>query len=224
MPVPIAEAMLAIASRSGGLADDEGLDAFWNPGAEAKWRALFGEERNRIVVGINPGGDRDNRRWPPHRFCVVAAEIMKRYDARIVILGGPSEERVASQIKDGLPGEVYDLAGQTSIDELPYLIGRMDLLLTNDSGPMHIAAATKTTLVALFGPEDAALFGPYTAPELYRVVQKAVPCRPCTKRACTTPICLEAITPEEVLAACKELLERKKNATQTELEEGAATV
>jgi ADP-heptose:LPS heptosyltransferase len=99
-----------------------------------------------------------------------------------------------------------NLAGKTSVDDLPYIMSRMDLLITNDSGPMHIAAATKTPLVALFGPEDPLLFGPYTSPELYRVIHKAVSCWPCGDKKCRSQSCLDLITAEDVLAACRELL------------------
>ena len=88
-----------------------------------------------------------------------------------------------------------------------YLIRRCDLLLTNDSGPMHIAAAVKTPVVALFGPEKPSTFRPYTSPELSRVLVKPVDCRPCKKSQCNNAVCLDAISPEEVTHACLDLLE-----------------
>ena len=104
---------------------------------------------------------------------------------------------------------VYDsvnLAGKLTIDELVYFISRLDLLLTNDSGPMHISAAVKTPTVAIFGPENVNLLRPYTEPNYYRTVYRDLNCRPCSKRKCNEPICLDSITPLDVLEKCQELI------------------
>lgn len=205
----VAEAMLEIAARAGGIPDGEGIEVFWNADIASRWEDFFVPLTGRVIVGINPGGDRENRRWSPDRFASVAEEIIGRFNAAVILLGGPAEVHITSYIANRIRSDVFNLAGKTSVDALPYIISRMDLLITNDSGPMHIAAATKTPLVALFGPEDPKLFGPYTEPELYRVIQKDVPCRPCGEKKCLRPSCLDLITPEEVLEACVELLEGK---------------
>ncbi|MDP3286294.1 MAG: glycosyltransferase family 9 protein, partial [Desulfobacterales bacterium] len=145
----------------------------------------------------------------PDRFAAVAEEIIKQFDARVVLLGGPAERNTAAYIESRIHADVSDLAGKTSVDELPYLISRFDLLITNDSGPMHIAAATKTPIVAIFGPEDPKLFGPYMTPDLYRIVYKPMHCRPCDKKNCKSPLCLDQITPDDVLTSCVELLQGK---------------
>jgi ADP-heptose:LPS heptosyltransferase len=205
----VAEAMLGIAALSGGVPDGQGIDVFWNAAiAASRWGDFFVQLRGRVIVGINPGGDRENRRWASDRFAAVADEIMGRFNAAVILLGGPAEIHIASDIANRVHSDVFNLAGETSVDVLPYIISRMDLLITNDSGPMHIAAATKTPLVALFGPEDPKLFGPYTDPERYRVIRKDLPCRPCWDRKCTPLTCLDLIAVEEVLAACGELLQR----------------
>ena len=102
--------------------------------------------------------------------------------------------------------KAIDLSGQLTLNDLVYIIDQMDLLVTNDSAPMHIAAAVKTPVVAIFGPEDLRLFGPYTTPDLYRIVFKDVDCRPCKKKDCKRPLCLDQITPEEVFEKCVEIL------------------
>ena len=201
----VVEAMQEIAIKAGGIPDDLGIEVYWNPEAETKWRSFFDSIEGKILIGINPGGDRANRRWAPDRFAAVAARLVERFDARIVVLGGPGDREIASSIAQAIPSGVSELSGTIPLEELPYLISRLDLLLTNDSGPMHIAAATKTPLVALFGPEDPKLFGPYTTPDLYRVIRKDAPCRPCRERNCPRPTCLERITQDEVFAACLEM-------------------
>jgi len=202
----VVDAMMDIASRAGGLPDDKGIEVFWNARISSKWENFFAPIAGSIIVGINPGGDRENRRWAPDRFASVAEKIMERFNAKVILLGGPADRNIASYIESRINSDVFNLSGEIPLDELACVISRLDLLITNDSGPMHIAAATKTPLVALFGPEDPKLFGPYTEPELYLVIQKDVPCRPCGEKKCTHPSCLDLITPEEVLAACVELL------------------
>jgi heptosyltransferase-2/heptosyltransferase-3 len=157
-------------------------------------------------VGINPGGDRANRRWPIERYATVGNKIAATLNARILIFGGPGEEQIAGSIQGKMKSEVVNLAGNLSINDLAYVISRLDLLITNDSGPMHIAAATKTPVVAIFGPEDPVLMRPYTSEDLYRVIYKPLPCRPCQQDQCARPLCLDSITPEEVLSSCLELL------------------
>jgi heptosyltransferase II len=202
----VAEAMLEMAARADAVPDGKGIEVFWNAEVAVGWEGFFAPLAGRAIVGINPGGDRENRRWGPDRFAAVAEEIISRYNAAVILLGGPAEVNIASDIAGRIRSDVFNLAGKTSVDALPYIISRMDLLITNDSGPMHIAAAAKTPLVALFGPEDPELFGPYTEPELYRVIHKDLPCRPCGDERCSSSSCLELITVEEVLAACCELL------------------
>ena len=205
----VVDAMMEIASRAGGIPDDKGIEVFWSPKITAKWDTFFAQTEGQNLVGINPGGDRENRRWAPDCFAAVTEEIIKRFDARVVLLGGPAERNTAAFIESRIHADVSNLAGKTSVNELPYLISRFDLLITNDSGPMHIAAATKTPIAAIFGPEDPKLFGPYTTPDLYRIVYKPMHCRPCDKKNCKSPICLDQITPDDVLAACNELLQSK---------------
>lgn len=204
----IVKAMHEITLTAGGIADDRGIEVFWDPGAVFKWDSFFKEHAGKTLIGINPGGDRGNRRWPPDRFASLARKIIERFDGSIILLGGPQEKNIAAIIAGSIPTPVSNLAGAIPIEELPYLISRLDLLITNDSGPMHIAAATKTPLLALFGPEDPLLFGPYASPELYRVVWKDLPCRPCGAGKCSSPACLDLISVEEVLAAYSELMQR----------------
>jgi heptosyltransferase II len=158
------------------------------------------------VIGLNPGGDRANRRWPPEKFAAAARKLKERCGASFLIFGGPGEEPIAQKIRDGISGEALNLAGRLTLPELAAFLSRSDLLITNDSGPMHMAAALKTPVVALFGPEDPRHFQPYTFPGLYRVIQKPVDCRPCRQTACHSGQCLDVITTAEVVEASVELL------------------
>jgi lipopolysaccharide heptosyltransferase II len=202
------DAMMDIALLAGGVPDNDGIEVFWDQGVEKKWEPLFQNDKlsRRARIGINPGADRPEKRWDPQHFASVADRLNEKLGARIFILGGPGEESIASSIQGAMKHPATSLAGKLTLDELAYVLSRLDLLITNDSGPMHIAAAVKTRIVALFGPEDPVYTRPYTSPDKYRIVQRRVPCRPCNREKCKNPICMEMVEPEEVLKACLELL------------------
>ncbi len=205
----VVEAIGDIAAKIGGVPDGREIEVFWSAASDAKWEPFFNSLNGASAVGIHPGGDRESKRWPPERFAAVASALAERYRARIVLLGGPADTPLAERIERGLAATVAaaNLAGKVPLDELPCLIHRFDLLITNDSGPMHIAAATRTPLVAVFGPGDPVLNRPYADPEGYRLVRKEVPChRPCELKSCPHRSCLDLISPEEVLEACSEIL------------------
>jgi lipopolysaccharide heptosyltransferase II len=203
------EAMNDIALSAGGLPDEKGIEARWNPECEKKWERFFGQlisGSSDQIIGINPGGDRGNRRWCPNNYALVADGLIKRLNAKIVILGGPGEEEIAATIQNKMGNESVSLAGRIALDELPYVISLLDILITNDSGPMHIGAAVKTPLVAVYGPENHELVGPFTAPDLIKIVSKDTNCKPCNKDHCEETICLDLISPQEVIEKSLELM------------------
>jgi lipopolysaccharide heptosyltransferase II len=204
----IADAMMEVALLAGAKPDGGGTEVHWDRSCEERCADLVSKAREggKKIIGINPGGDRRNRRWQPERYALVADRLAEEFNARIVLFGGRGEEGIAGQIQGTMRRDAINLAGKLDLNELACMLSRLDLLLTNDSGPMHIAAALKTPLVALFGPEDPKLFGPYTTPDLYRVLYKDVACRPCNMQDCKQPTCLDLITPEEVLGKCVEIL------------------
>jgi len=222
----LTEAMTEMAVHAGGRADKKGLDIFWGKESEQRCQKLFsessknpsgspgGQEDRPLFVGINPGGDRANRRWAPERYAAVGERLAAAQPARIFIFGGPGEEVIAQRIKGQMTVQSVNLAGKLSISDLAYAISRLDLLITNDSGPMHMAAAARTPVVAIFGPEDPVLMGPYAGPDLYRVLHQPLSCHPCQRDRCEQPLCLEAISPDEVLAAATELLEKNLPASR----------
>ena len=203
------DAMTDIAALAGGVPDDGGTEVFWDKSVEVRWATLFekeGQETKPLCIGINPGADRPEKRWAPENHISVADRLAELRGAKMFVFGGPGEEDLADRIEKAMQHPVTNLAGKLSLNELAYVISRLDLLVTNDSGPMHIAAAVKTPVVALFGPEDPTYTRPYTSPDLYRIVYRELDCRPCRKHRCDRPQCLELIEAEEVLQKCFELL------------------
>ena len=156
-----------------------------------------------ITVGINPGAAFGAaKRWYPKEFAKVANAL----NAKIIIFGGPGEEEMAKAIEDSLEGNNYiNLCAKLSIKELYEALGGLDMLITNDSGPMHIAASYSVDVVAIIGPTSYKHTYPYNTN--YKIVTKNLECAPCNKRVCPlkTHACMKEIKAIDVIDAIKEL-------------------
>jgi heptosyltransferase-2 len=125
----------------------------------------------------------------------------------VVIFGGPGEADIAAGIERHLAGQCCNCAGKTNLRELMALIRRCNFLVTNDSGPMHIAAALGVPLVAIFGSTDHATTSPYT--DKAAIVRKEVACAPCKLRECPTDHrCMTAVSADNVVQAARSLMQR----------------
>jgi heptosyltransferase II len=161
------------------------------------------------LLGINPGASYGNaKRWYPDKYAAVAYDLSSNYD--IVILGGKEEIEIASDIqkylvKKGITN-FQNLAGQTNIDELIMQIANLDLLITGDSGPMHLAAAYQIPTVSIFGPTNDVETSQWIN-ERNIIVKKDLNCQPCMKRVCPLKHhkCMKSIDSREVLRAVKRL-------------------
>lgn len=165
---------------------------------------------DKPTLGINAGATYGSaKRWYPERFAEVAAYFAHTYD--IIIFGGPNEVEVAQDIQNHLETlgvtNFTNLAGKTTIEELCSTIGGCSLFVTNDSGPMHIAAAYQVPTVAIFGPTK------YKETSQWRneksiIVRHEMECSPCMKRECPLKHheCMKSITASEVIEAVKKLL------------------
>jgi len=204
------DAMMDIALLGGGKPDPEGIEVFWDQKVAKKWAHLFSDHGNTpLKIAINPGANERHKRWDPKKYALVADQLLETYEAEIILLGGPGEENIARQIQDNMRNHSLSLAGKLSLNDLACIISRLNLLLTNDSGPMHIAAAVRTPIVAIFGPETPIHTRPYTSDDLFRIVQKGLDCRPCIKNNCERPVCLDLIQPDEVIKGCHDLLKNR---------------
>ncbi|HEY3129717.1 MAG TPA: lipopolysaccharide heptosyltransferase II [Acidobacteriota bacterium] len=154
----------------------------------------------RPVIGINPGAFYGPaKRWFPERYAAVADYLVTRWNAQILILGSAGESKIAREIQVSMKHAPVILTGSTTLRELMGLIEHCDLFISNDSGPMHLAAALQRPLIALFGSTDERATGPLT-PGAY-VIHKQVECTPCFLRTC--PIDLRCFKKIEVQEVCK---------------------
>ena len=159
--------------------------------------------KNKMLLGLNPGASYGNsKRWYPEKFGKVAKSLSDKYD--IVILGGPDEEDIANDIENYLiKNKIFNyqnLAAKTSVEELVSNIKSLNLMITGDSGPMHVAAAFEVPTVSLFGPTK------YNETSQWKnknsvVVKKNLQCQPCMKRECPLKHhnCMKLIESDEVI-------------------------
>lgn len=172
---------------------------------EARAAKTLGTARTLVV---NPGAAYGSaKRWLPDRFAKAADTIAREFAFQVVLVGGPGETGIGEDIEKAMGRKPRNLIGKTTIREMMAVLSRADLVITNDSGPMHVAAAFDRRVVALFGPTDHTTTSP--AGSRCVVVRHEVECAPCLKRHCPTDHrCMDAITAEEVVAAARTLLER----------------
>ena len=157
---------------------------------------------DRIAV-MHPDSAWPTKRWIADSFSAAADGLRERYAAHIVFVGAEPARQHAAAIMAGMRGPALDLTGRTGLRELAFLLFRAALVLSTDSGPLHLACAVGAPAVALFGPTAPGRTGPFG--RCSTVVYKSLPCSPCFKRkAC--PLghhrCMGEITAPEVLEAC----------------------
>jgi heptosyltransferase II len=165
-----------------------------------------GIQATERLIGINPGSTYGSaKRWLPERFAQAADRMVEQFGGRVVIVGAAGEEALGQAIAEKMLSKPVVLSGRTSIRELMSIIKRCRLFITNDTGPMHIAAAFGVPVVAIFGSTDFRTTSPFG--ETHQIVRQPVECSPCLLREC--PIdhrCMTGVTVEHVYeAAAKQL-------------------
>ena len=179
--------------------------------ARIRAAARLDPEAHRVVL-INPNASEllPHRRWMPVRYAELIKRILKQYkDALVLITGAPNERAEAEALARECGPRCVSLAGHTALSELPALYSLAKLMVTNDSGPSHFAAASGLTTIVLFGPETPKLYQPL-GPS--RAIYAGLACSPCVsasnhrKTACTDNVCMQAISVDQVFAAVTEEL------------------
>ncbi len=156
-------------------------------------------------VAINPVALWETKLWDDRKFAELGDRIRRELGIGVVITGSDAEpiERIVRRMET----RAVNLGGQTSLRELACLYRQAALLVTTDSGPMHLAAAVGTPVIALFGPTDPARTGPYGPG--HRIIRGVMPCIPCFRKHCETGDCMRAIAVETVFSAVKEVLNER---------------
>lgn len=161
----------------------------------------------RTLLGLNPGAEYGPaKRWPAERFVQTAVSLSRRLNCAWLLLGGKGDVEVTTKIADGIErtgAPVVNVAGKTSLPELCAVLGLCRAVLTNDTGPMHLAAAVGTPVVVPFGSTAPELTGPGLPGDVrHKIIPGQAPCAPCFRRECPVDLrCLKQITPEQVAEA-----------------------
>jgi lipopolysaccharide heptosyltransferase II len=179
-----------------------------------KWPNAFPTSNSQLpsskLILLQPGARWKNKRWPVQHFAELVRALAEKFpDARFAVLGGKDDAPLGEIILQAAPEKVLNLCGTTSLPEMVEWVRRGDLLITNDTGPMHVAAALGKPLVALFGPTEPRRTGPYG--QLQNVLRLDLPCSPCLSARCAIDEkdkCLRDLSPIMVLARAEKLLSR----------------
>lgn len=158
-----------------------------------------------FLVAICPGGNWDPKRWPKENFARLSDILIERFGAKVVISGAKKDIKLAEAIKALMKGKAITACGETTLKQLGALLEMADLVIANDTGPMHIASAMKTKLIALFGPTSPDITGPYGGGDC-RVIFKNFSCEaPCYDVACNDNRCMAEIAVEDVLKEVEDM-------------------
>ncbi len=162
---------------------------------------------DRKIVIINPGAKSHLKRWGAENFAALSDKLVSDTGCKILVVGNEDDKEVVEKFMSCVKEEVTDLSRRTSLGLLTGFIKRADLLVTNDSAPMHVASAVDTPVIAIFGPSDEKKYGPLSKKS--RVLNPDVPCRPCGRALCRVGPdegCLPGLSVEKVFDAAKEVL------------------
>jgi heptosyltransferase-2 len=156
----------------------------------------------KTIAILSPGASYGPaKRWPVEYYSKLAARLQETFEAEILIVGAQDDTELAEAIASPMENKPVLLTGKTTIHQLAGIISQATFFITNDSGPMHLANALNTPVVAIFGPTDPRRTRPFQDPAV--VLKKEVPCWPCFYRSCPYEHqCMTQIKPEEVVKAC----------------------
>ena len=172
--------------------------------AAANVSHLLPRDETRGLAVLHPGARWPSKLWPAASWAQLGDWLSREHGLQVAITGSAADKTVTAAILRSMQEPVIDLAGRTSLPELAVVLRRARLAVTTDTGAMHLAAALRTPVAALFGPTAPWRTGPFG--EGHQVVRLGLECSPCFKRRCRAPRCLTDLTPELAQAACEKIL------------------
>ncbi|MCW3098298.1 MAG: ADP-heptose--lipopolysaccharide heptosyltransferase [Chthonomonadaceae bacterium] len=177
--------------------------------------AEYGLRPEETLIALNPGASAPANRWLPERFAEVGDLLAQRPQTRILLLGSSGDLPIIAEVLRGMKTAPVVLTGQLSVLQLAETLRRCSLMITNDTGPMHIGCAMRTPIVAIFGPAVPYESGPGYVPGNI-VLRNVTGCPNCTKYDCRDDRrCMQAVTTAEVAAAAEKQLELHQPALES---------
>lgn len=176
---------------------------------DQEYISKFVDENNKRsipLIIVNPCTSEygSYKRWPALNYARLTDMIMETHDVKVIFIWGPNELEIVNAIISYMKQKAL-VSCKTTIKQLIELIRRADLYIGGDTGPLHIASTLCIPTVAIFGPKDPILYGPYH--ENTAIINKGLPCSPCRDRTCSDPECLTTILPEEVFQEVNKLMD-----------------
>jgi len=195
-------------ARSVGIKDDGRLyDLFISQSDQGFARSILeseGIKKEDFTVVINPGGNWEPKRWSKENFAKLSDRLIQELGAKIVICGAHKDIDLAKDIARKMQENPVILAGKTTLKQLGAVMKESDLVISADSGPMHIAAAVGANLIALFGPTSPEVTGPIGKGRI-EIICTEVGCKiPCYKLTCDDYRCMKEISVEDVFGKVKQ--------------------
>ncbi len=163
----------------------------------------YGVKQEELLIAINPVAKWETKLWSIDRFANLADRLIKEYNAEIIFTGSMEDFDTIQSIITRMTRTAVNLAGLSSLKGLAALYEKADVVISTDTGPMHMAAAVKTPVVALFGPTSPLRTGPFGS--IHQVIRVEMECSPCFKRVCKTKNCMLKIDIDQVIDGVNKL-------------------
>jgi heptosyltransferase I len=165
-----------------------------------------GLDPDKPIICINPQATWETKLWSSRKFALLSDRILEEYPANIIFTGGKSDREAINDIISMMQTSVISLAGLTTLKTLAALYEKAVLLVTTDTGPMHLGAAMGTKVTAIFGSTAPWRTGPYGDNNI--IVRSNLHCSPCFKRQCSTKECMENINVDDIMEKIEQLMEQ----------------
>jgi heptosyltransferase-1 len=163
-----------------------------------------GIKGSKLLVAINPVAKWETKLWDNRKFALLADKLIEKHNASVIFTGSQSDRSTIKDIMSFMSKKAVNLAGETTLKTLAALYKKTKLLISTDTGPMHMAAAVGTPVAALFGPTAPWRTGPFGSE--HKILRSGLECSPCFKRQCNTIDCMKQISVEQVMDAANSIL------------------
>jgi len=163
-----------------------------------------GIKSSELLVAINPVAKWETKLWDNRKFALLADRLIEKYNTSVIFTGSQSDKNTMEDIMSFMSKRAVNLAGKTTLKTLAALYEKTRFVISTDTGPMHMAAAVGTPVIALFGPTAPWRTGPFGSE--HKILRSGVECSPCFKRQCSTIDCMKQISVEQVLDAANSIL------------------